>query len=387
MSIVSHRIRSFPRQFPVISGAILSWIALPRRASSCDPIRLSQIVGRPSAFDTDSLKSENAVRRRALLVACGPRPVSAVARWAEPISGAEWRYCDVSIEWPTAIPAITGSAVTASGNFASIVVPAIGSTSHAQVRIVLCCSLVDPSAVSRRILRPLQRSGLTTGNGDEQDQSEQEVRHRAATRTRRSRVSDAIGSMRRPTWIRYSPMETSRSSCWLCAGCRKHSAACRDWRSSPASTREHGGRNRREGGDGVVVMTACRPAGGRFGAGKLKKILRNHDSFECDHAATWHASTRLKSKSSLRVKRNSSRFPGDFMFQLTAVEAESLRSQVVTLDGVAATASSAQGRGKHLKYRPYALTEQGVATTWSLEGRHTAVAITAKVGHRHQAYI
>ena len=42
------------------------------------------------------------------------------------------------------------------------------------------------------------------------------------------------------------------------------------------------------------------------------------------------------------VKRNSSRFPGDFMFQLTAVEAEFLRSQFVTLDGVEAAASSAQ---------------------------------------------
>jgi len=60
------------------------------------------------------------------------------------------------------------------------------------------------------------------------------------------------------------------------------------------------------------------------------------------------------------VKRNSSRFPGDFMFQLTAVEAGSLRSQSVTLDGVEAAASSAQARGKHLKYRPYAFTEQGV---------------------------
>jgi hypothetical protein len=34
------------------------------------------------------------------------------------------------------------------------------------------------------------------------------------------------------------------------------------------------------------------------------------------------------------VKRNSSRFPADFMFQLTAVDAGSLRSQSVTLDGV-----------------------------------------------------
>ncbi|MEY2920860.1 MAG: hypothetical protein RL261_2165 [Pseudomonadota bacterium] len=40
------------------------------------------------------------------------------------------------------------------------------------------------------------------------------------------------------------------------------------------------------------------------------------------------------------VKRNSSRFPADFMFQLTAVEAGSLWSQFVTLDGVEAAASS-----------------------------------------------
>jgi ORF6N domain len=58
------------------------------------------------------------------------------------------------------------------------------------------------------------------------------------------------------------------------------------------------------------------------------------------------------------VKRNSSRFPADFMFQLLAVEAGYLRSQSVTLDGVEAAASSVQGRGKHRKYRPYAFTEQ-----------------------------
>ena len=63
------------------------------------------------------------------------------------------------------------------------------------------------------------------------------------------------------------------------------------------------------------------------------------------------------------VKRNIARFPEDFMFQLTWEEAgilrsqfatsssqdtESLRSQIVTLK-----------RGTHLKYRPYAFTEQG----------------------------
>ncbi len=40
------------------------------------------------------------------------------------------------------------------------------------------------------------------------------------------------------------------------------------------------------------------------------------------------------------------------MFQLTADEASSLRSQIVTLE---------TGRGKHSKYAPYAFTEHGVA--------------------------
>jgi len=52
------------------------------------------------------------------------------------------------------------------------------------------------------------------------------------------------------------------------------------------------------------------------------------------------------------VRRNAARFPNDFMFQLTAGEAESLRSQIATLK---------TERGKHRKYLPYAFTEQGVA--------------------------
>jgi hypothetical protein len=52
------------------------------------------------------------------------------------------------------------------------------------------------------------------------------------------------------------------------------------------------------------------------------------------------------------VKRNRSRFPEDFMFQLTAEEADSLRSHFVT---------SKVGRGRHRKYLSFAFTEQGVA--------------------------
>jgi ORF6N domain len=51
------------------------------------------------------------------------------------------------------------------------------------------------------------------------------------------------------------------------------------------------------------------------------------------------------------VKRNRSRFPEDFIFQLTVEESDSLRSQNVTLK---------VGRGQHRKYFPFAFTEQGV---------------------------
>jgi hypothetical protein len=52
------------------------------------------------------------------------------------------------------------------------------------------------------------------------------------------------------------------------------------------------------------------------------------------------------------VKRNLDRFPEDFMFRLTEEELEALRSQNVILKG---------SRGEHVKYVPYAFTQEGVA--------------------------
>lgn len=83
------------------------------------------------------------------------------------------------------------------------------------------------------------------------------------------------------------------------------------------------------------------------------------------------------------VKRNSSRFPDDFMFQLTEAESESLRSQFVTLDGVVtgrpATATPRRGRGRHPKYLPYAFTEQGVAMLSSVLHSHRAIMVNVEI--------
>jgi hypothetical protein len=64
------------------------------------------------------------------------------------------------------------------------------------------------------------------------------------------------------------------------------------------------------------------------------------------------------------------RFPPDFMFQLTAEEAELLRSQIVTLK---------VGRGRHRKYRPYAFTEQGVAMLSSVLRSPKAVKVNVEI--------
>ena len=56
-----------------------------------------------------------------------------------------------------------------------------------------------------------------------------------------------------------------------------------------------------------------------------------------------------------QVKRNISRFPEDFMFQIEPEEVpDRLKSQIATLNG------SNNKRGMHIKKMPYAFTEQGI---------------------------
>jgi len=69
------------------------------------------------------------------------------------------------------------------------------------------------------------------------------------------------------------------------------------------------------------------------------------------------------------VKRNLSRFPQDFMFQLTAEEADSLRCQIGT---------SNEGRGGR-RYLPYAFTEQGVAMLSSVLRSERAVQVNVAI--------
>lgn len=69
-----------------------------------------------------------------------------------------------------------------------------------------------------------------------------------------------------------------------------------------------------------------------------------------------------------QVKRNSDRFPEDFMFQLNQKEADFLRSQFATLK---------KGRGQHKKYLPYVFTEHGALMAANI--LNSPIAIQASV--------
>jgi hypothetical protein len=102
-----------------------------------------------------------------------------------------------------------------------------------------------------------------------------------------------------------------------------------------------------------------------------------------DLAALYGVTTKVLNQA---VKRNAVRFPDDFMFRLTAAEAENLifrsgtskrqgrygsgrsRSQFVTLK-----------RGQNIKYLPYAFTEQGVAMLSSVLKSDRAVKVNIAI--------
>jgi len=68
------------------------------------------------------------------------------------------------------------------------------------------------------------------------------------------------------------------------------------------------------------------------------------------------------------VKRNIERFPPDFMFQLSKVEFENLKSQIVTSNW-----------GGLRRAAPYAFTEQGVAMLSSVLNSRRAVQVNIEI--------
>jgi ORF6N domain len=94
-------------------------------------------------------------------------------------------------------------------------------------------------------------------------------------------------------------------------------------------------------------------------------LLREHRvMLDADLAELYQVATKVLVQA---VKRNFTRFPEDFMFQLSAQEFANLRSQIVT--------SSWGGR----RTAPYAFTEQGVAMLSSVLSSPQAIAINVEI--------
>ena len=87
-----------------------------------------------------------------------------------------------------------------------------------------------------------------------------------------------------------------------------------------------------------------------------------------DHAALYGVATKVFNQT---VNRNRRRFPEDFMFRLTLSEGnelQRLRSHSVTLK-----------RGQHIKYAPYAFTQEGMAMLSSVLKSERAVMVNIAI--------
>ena len=76
------------------------------------------------------------------------------------------------------------------------------------------------------------------------------------------------------------------------------------------------------------------------------------------------------------VKRNAERFPESFMFQLSSVESEKWKSQIVTSN---LTPEEEAGLRMGLRRPPYAFTEQGIAMLSAVLKSKTAILVSVRI--------
>ena len=106
-------------------------------------------------------------------------------------------------------------------------------------------------------------------------------------------------------------------------------------------------------------MLVCRMEVIKSIQSRIYEIRGERVMIDSDLARLYQTPTKFLN---LSVKRNSKRFPEDFMFQLNKTELESLRLQFETskstIGGIQTISSTGRGGSRYL---PYAFTEQGVA--------------------------
>ncbi len=112
---------------------------------------------------------------------------------------------------------------------------------------------------------------------------------------------------------------------------------------------------------------------------RIYEIRGERVMLDRDLAVLYEIETKRLSEA---VKRNSKRFPLDFMFQLTVEEWDSIRFQIETIDSGdslrSQIATSKTGRGG-TRYLPYAFTEQGVAMLSGILNSDKAIAMNIAI--------
>ncbi len=100
---------------------------------------------------------------------------------------------------------------------------------------------------------------------------------------------------------------------------------------------------------------------------KIYEIRGHKVMLDSDLSELYGVETKVLNQA---VKRNSTRFPEDFMFQLSDNEAKNLRSQIVT--------SKKYNHGG-TRYLPFVFTEQGVAMLSSVLKSDKAVQVNISI--------
>lgn len=112
---------------------------------------------------------------------------------------------------------------------------------------------------------------------------------------------------------------------------------------------------------------------------KIHTIRGVQVMLDSDLAVLYGVETRRLNE---QVKRNISRFPKEFMFQLTVEEYQNLMAQFAISNSSSLRSQNAileNGRGKHRKYLPYAFTEQGVAMLSAVLKSEPAVKMSIQI--------
>ena len=94
---------------------------------------------------------------------------------------------------------------------------------------------------------------------------------------------------------------------------------------------------------------------------------------DCDLASLYGVETKVLNQA---VKRNSARFPMNFMFQLDKSETEIWKSQIVTSNSSEEVMSRVR---MGIRRAPYAFTEQGVAMLSAVLRSQTAIATSVRI--------